>query len=72
MPLIFDPDKTFDENLAEFYRYLEQLDPECAKIFLEAKQKLLGDGASSQGNRTLFNMAVLERLKALAPKNEGA
>ena len=50
MPLIFDPDKTFDENLAEFYRYLEQLDPECAKIFLEAKQKLLGDGASSQGN----------------------
>lgn len=72
MALEFDPNKSFDENIAEFHEYLKQLDPECAEIFLDAKEKLLGDGVSAQGNRAVFNNAVLERLKALAPKKEGA
>lgn len=68
MALEFDPDKSFDENIAEFQRHLEQLDPECAKIFFDTKQKLLGDGASIQGSRAAFNRTVLECLKALLPK----
>ena len=71
MPLEFDPNKSFDENIAEFQKYLEQLDPECAEIFSDEQPKLFGDGISVQGNRTVFNDAVLERLKMLAPKKAG-
>lgn len=71
MALEFDPDKSFDENIAEFEQYLERLDPEFARIFLDTKEKLLGDGMAVQGSRTAFNNAVIEKLKALVPKGKG-
>jgi hypothetical protein len=59
----------FEENVAEFQRYLERLDLECARIFFDTKHKLLGDGTTIQGNRT--EDAVLEKLKARVPKAKG-
>jgi hypothetical protein len=69
MALEFDLDKTFDQNIAEFRRHLEQLDPECAKIFFDNQATLLGDGnpARARANRIAFNAAVVEALNALPP-----
>lgn len=71
MALQFDPEKSFEENCAEFQRHLVQLDPECAQIFLEAKEKLLGDGIAVAGSRPAFNRAVLEKLRALPSQRAG-
>jgi hypothetical protein len=70
MALEFDLNKSFDENIAEFRKHLEGLDPECAKIFLDNQTTLLGDGNPTRArlNRIAFNEAVLEQLKALPPK----
>ena len=73
MALQFDLDKTFDENLAEFRRHLEELDPQCAKIFFDNQDLLLGDGnqARARANRTAFNAAVLRALNGLLPDEAG-
>ncbi len=72
MALEFDINKSFDENIAEFRKHLEELDPECAKIFFDNQATLLGDGnpARARANRTSFNEAVLEELNALPQKSE--
>jgi hypothetical protein len=72
MALEFDFNKTFDQNTAEFRKHLEELDPECAKIFFDNQTTLLGDGnpARAQANRIAFNEAVLEQLKTLPPGTE--
>jgi hypothetical protein len=72
MALEFDLNKTFDENIAEFRKHSEGLDPECAKIFFDNQATLLGDGnpTRARANRTTFNEAVLAQLKALLPKTE--
>jgi hypothetical protein len=69
MALEFDLNKSFDENIAEFRKHLEGLDPECAKVFLDNQATLLGDGNPTRArqNRIAFNEAVLERLKGLPP-----
>jgi hypothetical protein len=64
--------KTFDQNIAEFRKHLERLDPECAKIFIDNQTTLLGDAARTRANRTAFNEAVLEELKALPAKNRAS
>jgi hypothetical protein len=69
MALEFDLNKTFDQNIAEFRKHLESLDPECAKLFFDNQATLLGDPARARANRTAFNEAVLEELKALPAKN---
>jgi hypothetical protein len=66
----FDPSKSIDEHIAEFRKYLEQLDPECARILL-AHQAMLNNGALARADRIAFNEAVLEDLKAL-PSEDGA
>lgn len=70
MALEFDLNKSFDENIAEFHKHLEGLDPECAKVFFDNQATLLGDGnpARARANRIAFNEAVLEQLNALPPK----
>jgi hypothetical protein len=72
MALEFDLNKTFDENTAEFRQHLEGIDAECAKILFDNLPTLLGDGnpTRAQANRSSFNEAVLENLKALLPKAE--
>ena len=74
MALEFNLSKSFDENIAEFRKHLEGLDPECAKIFLDNQATLLGDGNPTRArqNRIAFNEAVLEQLKALPPKTEAS
>lgn len=72
MALEFDLNKSFDENIAEFRKHLEALDPECAKVFFDNQSTLLGDGnsARARANRTAFNEAVLTQLEALPKKTE--
>lgn len=72
MALEFDLNKSFDENIAEFRKHLEALDPECAKVFFDNQSTLLGDGnaARARANRTAFNEAVLAQLEALPKKAE--
>lgn len=74
MALVFDLDKSFDENIAEFRKHLEGLDPECAKIFFDDQATLLGDGnpARARANRIAFNEAVLKQLNSLMPKPAGS
>lgn len=73
MALECDLDKSFDENIAEFRKHLEALDPDCANIFFDNQAKLLGDGNPSRNraNRTAFNDAVLAQLEALSKKSDG-
>jgi len=72
MALEFDLNKIFDQNIAKFRRHLEELDPECAKIFFDNQATLLGDGnpARARANRIAFNESVLAQLKALPLMNE--
>jgi hypothetical protein len=74
MALEFDPNKSFDDHVAEFRRHLESLDSECAKIFFSNQATLVGDGnpAHARASRIAFNEAVLEQLKALLPRNEAS
>jgi hypothetical protein len=68
----FDPSKTFDENIADFRKHLEAINPESAKIFFDCLPTLLGDGnpARAPANRIAFNEAVMERLNILPAKTE--
>ena len=74
MAFEFDPNKTLDEHLAAFRTHLEAIDPECAKLFFDNQEKLLGDGNPSRArtNRAAFNLAVLARLKALPASSAGS
>lgn len=71
MTFEFDPNKSLDEHIAEFRKHLEELDPECAKIFFD-NQARLGNGALTRTDRVAFNEAVLKQLKALPPKSEAS
>jgi hypothetical protein len=74
MALEFDPNKSFDDHVAELRKHLESLDFECAQIFFGNQAILLADGnpARARANRIAFNEAVLEQLNALLPKNEAS
>jgi hypothetical protein len=74
MPLEFDPNQTYDDNLARFRKHLESVDPECAAILFNNLDTLLGDGDPNRvrQNRTAFNVKVLRALAALAPKKHGS
>ena len=67
MPLVFEIDKTFDENLSEFETHVSALDPEMAAILLRHLDKLKGTGdqARDRARRTEFNRAVLADLEAM-------
>ena len=67
MSLAFDHNKSFDENLAEFRKHLETLDPECTAILFRHLAKLQGDNdqAPSRVDRTTFNLAALKDIDAL-------
>jgi hypothetical protein len=71
MALEFDLNKSFDENIAEFRKHLDGLDPECAKIFFDNQATLVGDGnpGRARANRIAFNEVILEQLGALPPKS---
>jgi hypothetical protein len=70
MAFEFDTNKTFDQNVAEFRKHLEAVDPQCAKILFDNQAKLLGDGNPAQADRIAFNEAVLDQLKTLPLKAE--
>ncbi len=72
MALEFDLEKSFDENIAEFRKHLEGVDPECAKILFDNLTTLLGDGnpARARANRTAFNQALLAELEGLSKKTD--
>jgi hypothetical protein len=74
MALEFDLDKTFEQNIVEFRKHLEGLDPECTKIVFDNLATLLGDGNPdrARANRTAFNEAILAQLKNLLPKVEAS
>jgi hypothetical protein len=67
MPFEFDPQKSFDENVAAFKAHVEQLDPECAAILFSNLDTLTGDGNPDRARprRTSFNTAVAAALDAL-------
>lgn len=69
----FDPDKSFDENVAAFQAHVTAIDPECAEILFAELDALLGDGDSTpakvRARRTDFNAAVLVELEALLAKD---
>lgn len=66
----FDPNKSFDEHIAEFRKSLEAVDPQCGKILFDNLGTLLKDGNPyrARTGRAVFNVAVLNQLKALIPK----
>jgi hypothetical protein len=73
MTLKFDQDKSFDENIAEFRKHLDGIDPDCAKILFEHISVLEGDGNPERAReyRTAFNETVLKSLEQLRAKSSG-
>jgi hypothetical protein len=74
MALEFDPNKTFDENIAEFRAHLDGIDPACAKIFFDNLSTLIGDGDPNRARsyRTGFNEDVLQQLQTEFPRATGS
>lgn len=69
----FDPDKSFDENVAAFRAHVEVRDPECARILFDNLDTLTGDGDPSRARqrRAQFNATVAQVLDALAARAAG-
>ena len=69
----FNPQESFDDNVAAFKTHVATLDPECAAILFDKLDVLAGDGdaARARARRGEFNAAVVEALEVLAEKNDG-
>lgn len=67
----FDPNRSLDEHIAEFRKNLEAVDRQCAKILFDNLGTLLKDGNPyrARTSRTVFNVAIVNQLKALIPKS---
>jgi hypothetical protein len=63
----FNPDKSFEENVAAFKAYISSLDPHCAEILFEHLNVLVGDAdpSKSRVRREQFNSEVAHALDAL-------
>jgi hypothetical protein len=74
MTFEFDSEKSFDENIAMFRAFVEQIDPECAAIFFEKLDVLVGDGDPdrARARRGDFNAAVISALEQLPARDDGA
>lgn len=67
----FDPEKSFDENVAAFKEYCATIDPECAEILFDELDTLMGDGDANTARkrRSDFNAAAINALEANAAKH---
>ncbi|KYK44769.1 hypothetical protein A1D31_35925 [Bradyrhizobium liaoningense] len=74
MPFQFDPQKSFDDNVAAFKAHVEQLDPECADILFRHLNTLVGDSDPGRARlrRTEFNAAVASALDALPDEDDAS
>jgi hypothetical protein len=70
--LEFNPDKTYEDNVAAFKQHMIAFDPVMAEILFKHLDKLLAGGdPGNRTNRTTFNRAVLAELEAPAPAGDG-
>ncbi len=63
--LVFDLDKSYEDNIEAFRRHVTALDPAMAEILFKHLGNLIaGEDPGSRPNRTVFNRAVLADLEA--------
>ncbi|MBX3671017.1 MAG: hypothetical protein KF778_21685 [Rhodocyclaceae bacterium] len=71
--LVFDLNKTYEENNEAFKLHVLALDPVMAEIFFKHLDTLLaGDDPGGRANRTAFNHAVLVDLEVPPPADGDA
>lgn len=67
--MLFDGEKTFEENLAAFRKHAEGIDAELAEILFEQLSILAGSG-DRRSNVAAFNQAVSAALERLGQSDD--